>query len=136
MAADYFVAAYGEDGPACGEFLAGTERLSAEIDRRFRAEEDAAAPIEELRGLVEGFGPVLERNESAAHDECRAESWRLMALYVRIMREFVEYAAVKASGHPSAMAQVGHPLREYLNAVEDDYQPYLTPRHFLGRLLR
>lgn len=136
IAADYFAAAYGEDGPACGEFLAGTERLSAETARRLRAEEDAAEPIEELRGLVDGFGPVLERNESAAHDECRAESWRLMALYVRIMREFVEYATVKASGHPSAMAQVGHPLREYLNAVEDDYQPYLTPRHFLGRLLR
>ncbi len=65
IAADYFPAAYGEDGPACGEFMAETERLSAEIVHRFRAEDDAAEPIEDLRGLVDGFGPVLERNESA-----------------------------------------------------------------------
>ena len=136
VAADYLVAAYGEDGPACGEFLAGTERLSAEVNRLFRAEEDATPAVEELRALVEGFGPVLARNESAGHDACRAESWRLMALYVRIMGELATYAAVKASGHPSAMAQVGHPLREDLDSVEDDYQPYLSPRHFLGRLLR
>ena len=79
---------------------------------------------------------MLERNESAGHDACRATSWRLMGLYVRIMREFVEYADVRAGGHPAALGMIGHPLREYLDSVEDEYQPFLQPRHFLHRLLR
>jgi len=56
VAADYFAAAYGPDGAACYEFVAGTERLSGEINRLSEADEDASAPVEELRGLVEGFG--------------------------------------------------------------------------------
>jgi hypothetical protein len=135
MAADYFRAAYGPDGTACRGFLAETERLSGEINRLFEGEEDAAAAIEELRCAMDGCRPVLERNESAAQDRCRATSWRLMGLYVHIMREFVAYAEARASGHPTALGMIGHPLREYLYSIEDEYQPFLRPKRFLRRLL-
>jgi len=139
IAADYFAAAYGRDGAVCREFLAGAERLSGEVNRLLDAGEDAAAVIEELQGLLEGFEPVLARNDSAAREPdgkrgCRATSWRLMGLYVSIMREFAAYARARGEGHPAAMGMIGHPLGEYLNSVEDEYQPFLEPRRVLRRL--
>ncbi len=137
IAADYFAAAYGPDGAACRKFLSETEQLTGEINRLLDAEEDAAGAVEELEGLVEEFGPVLERNEAAEGDDlCRETSWRLMGLYVRIMREFTEYARARAAGHPAAMGMIGHPLREQLLEVEDEYQPYLEPRRALRRIFR
>lgn len=136
MAADYFAAAYGRDGPACREFLAETERLTDEINRLFDAGQDATEAVEELEGMLDGFAPVLERNEDSGRDGCRGESWRLMKLYVHIMKEFAAYARKRGSGHPTALGMIGDPLREYLDSIEDEYQPFLQPRHFLRRLLR
>lgn len=134
IAEDHFEAAYGADGAACREFVAETERLNTAIRRLLDAEEDAAAPIDELHGLLEGFEPVLARNESETQDACRTTSWRLMRLYRHIMREFVEFARKSAEGHPGAPGMIGHPLRGYLDAVEDEYQPFLEPRRIMARV--
>lgn len=136
IASDYFAGAFGEDGTACREFLAEAEQLVGELNRLLDAEEDAAAAIGDLEQLLEDFEAVLARNGPGGEEACRATSWRLMRLYAYITREFAAYARTRNEGDPAATASIGHPLREYLQSVEDEYQPFLEPRRALRRFFR
>ncbi|MFO7958241.1 MAG: DUF4838 domain-containing protein [Candidatus Brocadiia bacterium] len=136
IASDYFRAAFGDDGEACRGFLAEAEQLVDEVNRLLDAEDDATAAILEFEGLLEDFEAVLARNEPGGEDACRATSWRLMRLYAYITREFAAYARIRNEGDPAAMASIGHPLREYLQSVEDEYQPFLEPRRVVRRFFR
>jgi hypothetical protein len=127
LAADYFGAAFGEDGARCHAYLAALaepfdwlglrEKPPAPGGARPRVRERVAA-------AVEAFAPVVERNRSHPHPTV-ARSWEYLHWHSKIVALFAGMADAHAAGDLAGKKAAWAEVRSFLQENEPRLQPVL-----------
>jgi len=135
---DYFMAAFGQDGGACKEFLkVAAEILSQAVRFEDRVVLTAQAPMQlfKLEARVTEFERLLARN-TAVTDLARARSWYYMGWYVRLLREFVALLGAMTTSKQDAVLASWQRFRSFLTSNEIHYHAVFDVPDFLGTLER
>lgn len=124
---EYFVAAFGADGPAARAYC---EELTALFDPpRQRGERPAldpaaAATYARIPATVAAFRPTIRRN-LALPELCRARSWHLLDRHAELCLLFAEALRLRALGQDAAARAAWVATRGFVRAEERDLHPAL-----------
>lgn len=102
---DYFLAAFGQDGGACKEFVkVAAEVLNRAVERgtRLALLPGAPAQLERLTMMIEEFERVVARNAGTT-EPCHARSWRIIGWYVRFLRALTTFFGTLSGGAQAAV---------------------------------
>lgn len=137
LAAEYFAAAFGDDGPACRTYL---DELSARShrDHFFCASAqqmasggaEVAADLARIPEVIERMRPVIERNLVTETDPCRKTSWALLHLHAEIALSLAHALRALAEGR-QVLADIYYTRAvEYIVVNERRLEPYFDQYWF------
>ena len=128
IAADYFGAAFGRDGPRVRRYL---ERISTAFNPKLlrgetSAAEIAAAParLADVSTAGAELRPILARGERH-RDPCRARSWQVLAAHAEYCQLLSRALAERAAGRPAEAREAAAALFDWLRRHERRLHPVL-----------
>jgi hypothetical protein len=127
MARDYFAAAFGPDGQAALAYLA---QLSELFDPAYlrgekpEGDEQAAAALGRVAGLIDAFLPTIERN-IGSHSACWASSWRYLRHHAELAIALAGALSARAQGEQAAAQSEWNALKQRLWQSEAELHPVL-----------
>ena len=136
IAEDYFISAFGEDGPACRAYLT---QLSGAFDPPFlrgeknNAREEAAVKLDTVPDLIAGFLPVIERNLACA-SSCHAASWRYLRHHGELCAALAGALAAKARGDKAEANRLWEKVKLMAWEKESELHPVFDAWLFTSRL--
>ena len=150
LATEYFSAAFGEEGELCREYMATLSRLfdppslrrGVQTWGRGRevagADPDAVARLGNIPGVIDAFGPCIERNMQL-ENACRAKSWEYLAYHADISKALARALQARARGDDDEAHRLWHEVVDLVQRNEMALQPVLDVFEFnrtLGRVFR
>ena len=145
IAADYFRATFGDQGPEVARYL---ERLSELFDPRLiRGEVDdaekAAAPerLAQIPGIIDAMAETIKAG-TQSEDGCMARSWRYLIFHAKLCRRLAEAMVSRYSGKEELAKQQAWKMfrwlrrqERYIHRVMDvfEFQVTLAPLFDISR---
>jgi hypothetical protein len=132
MARDYVAAAFGPDGQAA---LAYLTQLSELFDPEYLrgekrlGDEQAAAALGRVAGVVDAFLPTIERNMNSS-TACWSRSWQYLRQHAEIATSLASALRERALGHSAAAQLEWDALKQRVWQKEDELHPVLDVHLF------
>lgn len=130
--ADYFKAAFGQDGPACAVYLRTLSELFDPVYMRGTSQyplpgkpvvdPQAAERLAKVADVVEAFLPVIDRNLKS-RNPCRTKSWYYMKSHAQFCKLLASAYQVRATGDTSAAYARWELFKQYVREQEPVIHP-------------
>lgn len=135
---DYFLAAFGQDGGACKEFIkvaAETLNRIVQFKQQMIITREAPAQLVKLTNMITEFERLLVRNAGLS-DPCQARSWYYMGWFARMLGALAGLYRVAATGTQVEVLAKWQEVRAFLMTVELNCQPVFDYASFVVPLDR
>ena len=113
---DYFASAYGPDGKLAREYLTKISELfdpSYMRGEKPRVSPEAAQRLARIPGVIEDFGPVIERNIGGGN-QCWSKSWEYLRHHARFYELFSRACEAAAKDDRTTAARMWEEAKAYI----------------------
>lgn len=119
IATDYFQSAFGPDGELCRKYLEAMSDLfdSEYLRGKTRVDAEAAGKFARVKGVIEEFAPVIDRNRGSK-SECVRTSWEYIGHHAHLCALFGEMFKNIASGDDESARPFWEQARDYVRENE------------------
>jgi hypothetical protein len=136
LAEDYFLSAYGKDGPICSGFMVKAQQAVSATDKAIgRDAATARKNIDAIRAELHDFAPVVERNV-ASETGGRRISWQMMGDYLKTMDFYASYAEESIRAEGQGVQTIRNRFQQFAYSLEGEYQPYVRPVEYFNRYMK